>query len=313
MEGSSGPGYAASERLEARLLRWDAAIRRSEGDAERAEAGRQRARAAHQRAAAAREQANAGIQKDHFLERIGGMRSSEADQPERLASQRELLADGRERIANQREAEADERDRIANDRETQADERERMADYREAEVDEREDHLSEWAPAVSETEGVETWAANQQAAHRDRRERLLRHQKAEFDERQRLAEQHELAQFMSRSAEQLRPAATNAGATASLSDRAATLRALGAGLADRMADQAEQFATHLENAAARGDRERRLAISKGEREIARIGRENAARLRDLDRRFEPQHLRNLSGSDPVPEGPPAGGAPRSQD
>jgi len=46
-----------------------------------------------------------------------------------------------------------------------------------------------------------------------------------------------------------------------------------------MADDAEQLATYLEAAASRGDAVRRLRIAAVEREIARIQRRNAARIR----------------------------------
>ena len=75
---------------------------------------------------------------------------------------------------------------------------------------------------------------------------------------------------MSRSRHQLHRALPDGNPSVSRLDRGAILRGLAAELADRMAEHADQFATYLENAATRGDRERRLAVSKTEREIARI-------------------------------------------
>jgi hypothetical protein len=53
-----------------------------------------------------------------------------------------------------------------------------------------------------------------------------------------------------------------------------------------MAEQAEVVASYFENDATRGDRDRRLAIAKTEREVAKIERQNAARLRDLSTPYE---------------------------
>jgi hypothetical protein len=54
----------------------------------------------------------------------------------------------------------------------------------------------------------------------------------------------------------------------------------------QMAEQAEVVASYFETNAARGDRELRLAIAKTEREVARLERQNAARLLDLDTKYE---------------------------
>jgi len=53
-----------------------------------------------------------------------------------------------------------------------------------------------------------------------------------------------------------------------------------ADFAERMAEEADAFAAMLEEAARRGDAERRLAVAAVEREVAGIARRNAARLRD---------------------------------
>jgi hypothetical protein len=50
--------------------------------------------------------------------------------------------------------------------------------------------------------------------------------------------------------------------------------------AEYMAETADNFAATLEEAAKRGDVERRLAVASVEREVARIARRNAAKLRD---------------------------------
>jgi hypothetical protein len=50
-------------------------------------------------------------------------------------------------------------------------------------------------------------------------------------------------------------------------------------LADELASLAEDFAAMFEQAALRGDAERRLRIAEIERETARVARRNAARLR----------------------------------
>jgi conjugal transfer/entry exclusion protein len=77
-----------------------------------------------------------------------------------------------------------------------------------------------------------------------------------------------------------------------LHEQVAKLCEEGALAAENMAAVAEAFASYLENAAAtRGDAERRLSAAKVEREIARIQRDNAAKLRQYDRR--PPRLEHL--------------------
>jgi hypothetical protein len=53
-----------------------------------------------------------------------------------------------------------------------------------------------------------------------------------------------------------------------------------------MAEEAEVVASYFERKATSGDRELCLAIAKTEREVARIERQNAARLGDLSTRYE---------------------------
>jgi hypothetical protein len=57
------------------------------------------------------------------------------------------------------------------------------------------------------------------------------------------------------------------------------LRARSAQVAEQMADQAEQVASILEEAALRGDSDRRLKLARREREIAGIQRSNAELIR----------------------------------
>ena len=77
-------------------------------------------------------------------------------------------------------------------------------------------------------------------------------------------------------------------------------RLLMAALADQQADLAEEFAVCLEHAAKRNGAERRLALAGAEREIAKIERRNAARLRDADSLCELhlEHLPTLPGFRP---------------
>lgn len=70
----------------------------------------------------------------------------------------------------------------------------------------------------------------------------------------------------------------------------AGLRIRGAEMSERMARAADTFADYLEDAAERGDRDRRLGIARVEREIAAIERRNAARLRHPD---DPSPLESL--------------------
>lgn len=64
-----------------------------------------------------------------------------------------------------------------------------------------------------------------------------------------------------------------------LLDQRAKFQAVSGDFAEQMAAQADRFADLLEVAAGRGDADRRLRIAAAEREIARIHRRNAARLR----------------------------------
>jgi hypothetical protein len=53
-----------------------------------------------------------------------------------------------------------------------------------------------------------------------------------------------------------------------------------------MAEQAEVVASYFETKARRGNKESCLAIAETEREVARIERQNAARLGDLNSRYK---------------------------
>jgi hypothetical protein len=76
---------------------------------------------------------------------------------------------------------------------------------------------------------------------------------------------------------------------------ALTIHAEGlAALTEAAADQAEVFAAILEAAAPRGDADRRLGIAGREREIASIGRRNAARLRALSEHHMFEHYPHLT-------------------
>lgn len=227
---------------------------------------------------------------------------------DRIANGRDVEADERDRIADERDVEADERDRIADERDAQADRRERIADCRDVDVSERDEGLRERQDAVGESER----AVNERAARLDQRDRELRRRQDQLDERERVTEQNELTEEVSRSAEALRHPATVSGSSILLVDRGASLREVTAELAERLAMEAEQFATYLERAMRRGDRQRRLALCELELEVAKIERRNAARLRLGDRRFEPlEHLPKLSRASSVPKSPPAVGAPRT--
>jgi hypothetical protein len=118
------------------------------------------------------------------------------------------------------------------------------------------------------------------------------------------ADQRELTDEMRRSEQDLRgairPEASLNRLYANVAERTVYLRFVASELAERVADQAEEHASYLETAARRGDRERRLAIANVEREIARIERQNAVRLRDLSSPFVlVEHLPRLLGAHPA--------------
>jgi hypothetical protein len=70
--------------------------------------------------------------------------------------------------------------------------------------------------------------------------------------------------------------------------------AVAAAFAERMATDADELAACLEAAADRGDSDRRLRVAAVEREVARIQRRNAARLRQAgDQPVELEHLPRL--------------------
>ena len=159
-------------------------------------------------------------------------------------------------------------------------------------------------------EGPEEQAGKQRRARLDKRERIETQRESAFREREYIAEQFELSKEMGISTEELRGAIRAGGSRASLADREAAARSLAADLADRMAEQAEEFADYLESASARGDRQRRLAVAKTEREIARIERQNATKLRALDDAYELiEHLPKLRGATAMPESSLAGDPP----
>ena len=191
----------ANERIEARLLRRDAALGRSSAGIQRAGAARQRAEAARNRAESARRRAEELLAA--FLE---------AHEPSRAAT--ELPGSSQEHVAV---------------------ERERVADTRESEADERERILaSRMAPRPDTADEAEQ---NLEAP-----------------------------------------------------------RARAADIAEWMADEAEAYATYLEGSPTRGDLGRRMRIAETEREIARVERRNAARLREPGARYRRlEHLPRLGG------------------
>jgi hypothetical protein len=77
------------------------------------------------------------------------------------------------------------------------------------------------------------------------------------------------------------------------SGQAARFRHAGAQLAEQVAAAADTFASILEEAAARGDRTRRLRLAATERQIAEIGRRKAANLRNHDGGYGPVTLERL--------------------
>jgi sulfite oxidase len=277
----------ASARMESRLLRDEAAIRRSATELQRAEAARQRAETVHDRVEAARRRALAARDRAHVaLEQFDSLPGPEADERERIADEREAQADDREQMADLREAEADDREQMADQREAQADDRDQVADVREAQADDRERVLRQ---RKNEADGRER-LADQRDAEAAQRERGLRQRELESDDRERKADERELAGQMHGSAQALGRATAQAeflaGDLRHLCDQGARLRVQAADLATRMADQAEVVASYFERKAARRDAESCLAIANTEREVARLERQNAARLRDLTTKYE---------------------------
>ncbi len=99
--------------------------------------------------------------------------------------------------------------------------------------------------------------------------------------RRRLAQLRRLSQATRRSVEKSAAGrASLADSFGRLHDDVTGLMSEAAEIAERMADEAEAFATSLEANAERGDRERRLALAAKEREEAERLRTNAARWRD---------------------------------
>lgn len=167
----------------------------------------------------------------------------------------------------------DQRERLADNREAHADQRERMADDRDLVADERERIA-------------------------DEREVMADTREAEADERER----KEMAAHPS--------AEEREAVSRALEERGEELRLQAAEIAERMASEAEAFADYLESRAARGDERRRLVIAETEREIAKIGRRNAARLRESAGLHD--HLEHLPGFPPrdqIPDDPPEASPP----
>lgn len=297
----------ASERLEARLVRCDADIRRSEAQLDRAEA-------AHDRDTGGRDEdddvgpigevdGSVTEEHDHVAEpgkAEAGNREGAAHRRERIADDREAEADERDRIADERQAQADERERAADHREAAAGNRERVADYREAAAGKREDAQSE----AHEHDRVERLAVDQREVRLHEREVVLSQREAASDQRERTADELELAEEMRRSAESFRPATPQEESVAGLKNKGAILRAVAGDLAERLAEEADEFAAYLENAATRGYEERRLAFAKTEHEIARIGRQNAAKWRDPERHQFVKYPVDFSDPGSAPETPP---------
>ena len=137
------------------------------------------------------------------------------------------------------------------------------------------------------------------------------HGEARDDEGEDIADQ--LSQKLRRSARRSRDAGVRqeglCRSATELAHQGTALRAWTADIAAVMAEGAEGFAEYLENRAV-GDRERRLAVAKAEHEVARIQTRTAARLRDLNTRYERgERLPNLPGPTSRPMDPPAGPGP----
>ncbi|MGH9125426.1 MAG: hypothetical protein ACRDZ8_11980 [Acidimicrobiales bacterium] len=305
-----GPEDMASERLEARLVRCDADIRRSAAQLDRAEA-------AHGCATGGRDEdvdvlkpigeghGSVTEEHDHVAEPRKAKaenREGAAHRRERIADEREAEADERDRIADEREAQADERERVADHREAAAGNRERVADYREAAAGKREDAQSE----AQEHNRVARSAVDEREVRLRERELVWSQREAASDQRERTADEHELAEEMRRSAENFRPATPQEESMAGLINKGAILRAVAGDLAERLAEEADDFAAYLENAATRGYEERRLAFAKTEHEIARIGRQNAAKWRDPERHQFVKYPRESSAPGSAPEIPSFG-------
>lgn len=132
------------------------------------------------------------------------------------------------------------------------------------------------------------------ADHRDAKaspqERILRRRDSAAGERARKADRRQLPEQIHRSAHDARRATDQAESLSRtslrLGDQVERLRAESADLTARIAEQADAVASYFENHGTRGDTELRLAIAKTEHEIARLGRQNAAKLRDLKTRYK---------------------------
>lgn len=243
---------------------------RSDADLERAEAAHLRAMAASERARAARDRT---LQmREHFeaLQESAQQRESYADERDRLAVERERMADEREAEADQRDRLADERDRLADARQAEADRRERMADERETHADESEYLARSRNAPVHEGGGSigpkpASWYRTDRMTSRSGRTHG-----ASQDADEELWGEPSPEEFL---------------------DLGDELRMQGAALAEQIAQQAEALADQLELGARRGDRERRGTLADTEREVARVARRNAAKLRDRKKAFSgAEHL-----------------------
>jgi hypothetical protein len=124
----------------------------------------------------------------------------------------------------------------------------------------------------------------------EKRKRYGYRRGAEAGRQERKVDERQLSEQVQRSARELRLATAHAESltrtSLRLGDQGAKLRAASADLATQMAEQAEVVASYFENKASGSHRELGLAIAKTEYEVARIGRQNAARLRDLSTRYK---------------------------
>lgn len=127
------------------------------------------------------------------------------------------------------------------------------------------------------TEGTEVSDARDRAA--DERERIADERDEIADTRERIADIRERATDRRESDVDQREADSD---ELSLRAQIVAFRREAAERADWIAEQAEKFATYFENAAGRGDTERRQRLAEIEREIAGIERRNAAKLRGPD-------------------------------
>jgi hypothetical protein len=179
---------------------------------------------------------DAALQRSEAQLRRAGAARQRADAARRRADADRIRADSVRDHLHQTVDElegigkADERGHIASRKEAEAYEYERIADDREAEARERE--------------------------------RIADQRQAEASECERIADKGGAAREIQRLSEESRRATYNGErlirSAQSLGDERAKARAHAADLAERMAEEAEEFAAYLEDHATRGDRERNL-------------------------------------------------------